>query len=110
LFDQGWNIANGESWAGKIATAGAVGLADKTFRGLGFNDKVASILSGSSIHAKLFGRGAPKITGQGLTGSYGFGGFDGQTYADIKQKGGFFRSDKKWTQYGAVDPGIDRTF
>ncbi|PZS71824.1 tape measure protein [Stenotrophomonas maltophilia] len=110
LFDQGWDIANGESWAGKIATAGAVGLADKTFRGLGFNDKVASILSGSSIHAKLFGRGAPKITGQGLTGSYGFGGFDGQTYADIKQKGGFFRSDKKWTQYGAVDPGIDRTF
>lgn len=110
LFDQGWNIANGESWAGKIATAGAVGLADKTFRGLGFNDKVASILSGSSIHAKLFGRGTPKITGQGLTGSYGFGGFDGQTYADIKQKGGFFRSDKKWTQYGAVDPGIDRTF
>ncbi|WP_401728518.1 tape measure protein [Stenotrophomonas muris] len=110
LFDQGWNIANGESWAGKIATAGAVGLADKTFRGLGFNDKVASILSGSSIHAKLFGRGAPKITGQGLTGSYGFGGFDGQTYANIKQKGGFFRSDKKWTQYGAVDPGIDRTF
>ncbi|WP_414485291.1 phage tail protein [Stenotrophomonas sp. EMP41] len=110
LFDQGWNIANGESWAGKIATAGAVGLADKTFRGLGFNDKVASILSGSSIHAKLFGRGAPKITGQGLTGSYGFGGFDGQTYADIKQKGGLFRSDKKWTQYGAVDPGIDRTF
>ncbi|WP_164136016.1 tape measure protein [Stenotrophomonas maltophilia] len=110
LFDQGWNIANGESWAGKIATAGAVGLADKTFRGLGFNDKVASILSGSSIHAKLFGRSAPKVTGQGLTGSYGFGGFDGQTYADIKQKGGFFRSDKKWTQYGAVDPGIDRTF
>ncbi|TIL17708.1 phage tail protein [Stenotrophomonas maltophilia] len=110
LFDQGWDIANGESWAGKIATAGAVGLADKTLRGLGFNDKVASILSGSSIHAKLFGRGAPKITGQGLTGSYGFGGFDGQTYADIKQKGGLFRSDKKWTQYGAVDPGIDRTF
>lgn len=110
LFDQGWDIANGESWAGKIATAGAVGFADKTLRGLGFNDKVASILSGSSIHAKLFGRGAPKITGQGLTGSYGFGGFDGQTYADIKQKGGLFRSDKKWTQYGAVDPGIDRTF
>lgn len=110
LFDQGWNIANGESWAGKIATAGAVGLADKGFRALGFNDKVASILSGSSIHAKLFGRQAPKVTGQGITGSYGFGGFDGQSYADIKAKGGLFRSDKKWTQIGALDPGIDRTF
>ncbi|MFL0349735.1 tape measure protein [Stenotrophomonas lactitubi] len=110
LFDQGWDIANGESWAGRIATAGAVGLADKGFRGLGFNDKVASILSGSSIHAKLFGRSAPKVTGQGITGDYGFGGFDGQSYADIKAKGGLFRSDKKWTQYGALDPGIDRTF
>ncbi|WP_267257542.1 phage tail protein [Stenotrophomonas maltophilia] len=110
LFDQGWNIANGESWAGKIATAGAVGLADKGFRALGFNDKVASILSGSSIHAKLFGRQSPKVTGQGITGSYGFGGFDGQSYADIKAKGGLFRSDKKWTQFGALDPGIDRTF
>ncbi|WP_329772351.1 phage tail protein [Stenotrophomonas maltophilia] len=110
LFDQGWNIANGESWAGKIATAGAVGLADKGFSALGFNDKVASILSGSSIHAKLFGRQSPKVTGQGITGSYGFGGFDGQSYADIKAKGGLFRSDKKWTQFGALDPGIDRTF
>lgn len=110
LFDQGWDIANGESWAGKIATAGAVGLADKGFRGLGFNDKTASILSGSSIHAKLFGRSAPKVTGQGITGDYGFGGFNGQSYADIKAKGGMFRSDKKWTQYGALDPGIDRTF
>lgn len=110
LFDEGWDIANGESWAGKIATAGAVGLADKGFRGLGFNDKTASILSGSSIHAKLFGRSSPKITGQGLTGSYGFGGFEGQSYADIKAKGGLFRSDKKWTQYTGLDPNIDRTF
>ena len=110
LFDQGWDIANGESWAGKIATAGAVGLVDKAHRAVGLSDKTASILSGSSIHAKLFGRSAPKITGQGLTGSYGFGGFDGQSYADIKAKGGMFRSDKKWTQYGALDPGIDRTF
>lgn len=110
LFDQGWDIANGESWAGKIATAGAIGFADKGFRALGLNDKTASILSGSSIHAKLFGRSAPKVTGQGLIGDYGFGGFSGQTYADVKQKGGLFRSDKKWTQYGAVDPGIDRTF
>jgi hypothetical protein len=110
LFDEGWNIANGESWAGKIATAGAVGLADKSFRGLGFNDKTSSILSGSSIHAKLFGRKAPQITGQGITGSYGFGGFDGESYADIKAKGGMFRSDKKWTQYTGLDPNIDRTF
>ncbi|WP_313418237.1 phage tail protein [Stenotrophomonas sp.] len=110
LFDQGWDIANGESWAGKIATAGAVGMLDKAHRAVGLSAKTASILSGSSIHAKLFGRSAPKVTGQGITGSYGFGGFDGQSYADIKAKGGLFRSDKKWTQYAALDLGIDRTF
>ncbi|HEL3735854.1 TPA: phage tail protein [Stenotrophomonas maltophilia] len=79
-------------------------------RALGMNRKTAAIFSGSSLMGKAFGRSAPKITGQGITGDYGFGGLDGQSYADGKQKGGWFRSDKKWTQYGALDPGIDRTF
>lgn len=79
-------------------------------RALGMNRKTAAIFSGSSLLGKAFGRSAPKITGQGLTGAYGFDGLDGQSYADVKQKGGWFRSDKKWTQYAAMDPGIDRTF
>ena len=108
LFDQGWDIANGESWAGKAATLGAVGHADKVFRSLGFSDKISSILSGSSIHAKLFGRKKPEITAQGITGTYGFGGFDGQAYADIKQKGGLFRSTKRWTEYGTLDTDVDK--
>ena len=108
LFDQGWDIANGESWAGKAATLGAVSHADKVFRSLGFSDKISSILSGSSIHAKLFGRKKPEITAQGITGSYGFGGFDGQAYADIKQKGGLFRSTKRWTEYGTLDSDVDK--
>lgn len=110
LFDQGWDINNGESWAGKAATLGAVGNADKLFRSLGLDSKTASILSGSSIHAKLFGRKKPQITGQGIEGSYGFGGFDGRSYADIKQKGGWFRSDKKWTEYGTLDGEVDKAF
>ncbi|AWH25725.1 phage tail protein [Stenotrophomonas sp. YAU14D1_LEIMI4_1] len=79
-------------------------------RALGMSSKTAAIFSGSSLMGKAFGRSAPKITGQGITGSYGFGGLDGQSYAEVKQKGGWFRSDKKWTQYGTLDPGIDRTF
>ncbi len=79
-------------------------------RALGMNRKTAAIFSGSSLLGKAFGRSAPKITGQGLTGAYGFDGLDGKSYADVKQKGGWFRSDKKWTQYSAMDPGIDRTF
>lgn len=108
LFDQGWDIANGESWAGKAATLGAVSHADKVFRSLGFSDKISSILSGSSIHAKLFGRKKPQITGQGITGSYGFEGFSGSSYADVYQKGGLFRSSKRWTQYGSLDSDVDK--
>lgn len=110
LFDQGWDINNGESWAGKAATLGAVGHADKVFRQLGLNDKMASILSGSSIHAKLFGRKKPQITAQGITGSYGFDGFSGSSYADIKQKGGLFRSSKYWTEYGSLGNEVDNAF
>lgn len=110
LWDKGWDIANGESWAGKIATLGAVSHADKVFRKLGLDDKTASILSGSSIHAALFGRKKPEIRGQGLQGSFGFGGLDARMFADIVEKGGVFRSDKKYTRYGTVDSEIDRAF
>lgn len=110
MWDKGWDIANGESWLGKIATAGAVGTADKAFRKLGLDDKTASILSGSSIHAALFGRKKPEIRGQGLQGSFGFGGLDARMFADIIEKGGVFRSDKKYTRYGTVDSDIDREF
>jgi len=85
-------------------------LTDYTLRALGISGKTAAVISGSSLLGKAFGRSAPKITGQGITGTYGFGGLDGQSYADVKQKGGWFRSDKKWTQYGAIDPTVDRTF
>ncbi|QDY47416.1 tape measure protein [Stenotrophomonas maltophilia] len=90
-------------------TAG-IGAVDRLLKGFGLGGSAASLISGSALWSRAFGRQAPKITGQGITGSYGFGGFDGQSYADVKQKGGWFRSDKKWTQYGALDPGIDRTF
>lgn len=110
LFDQGWDIKNGESWAGKVATLGAVGHVDDMARKLGLNAKAASILSGSSIHSALFGRKKPQIQGQGIVGSYGFDGLAGRTYADIKAKGGLFRSDKKWTEYGQIDSSVTDAF
>ncbi|QHB72929.1 tape measure protein [Stenotrophomonas sp. 364] len=110
LFDKGWDIANGESWAGKAATLGAVGHADDMFRKIGLNDKTASILSGSSIHAALFGRKKPTVEAQGLIGSYGFDAFTGQSFTDIKAKGGMFRSDKRWTEYGELDQGLNDAF
>ncbi len=92
-----------------IANA-TVGAADKLLQNIGVSGKWASILTGSSVVARLFGYGTPKVTGQGIDGSYGFDGLDAQSYADIKQSGGLFHGDKKWTQYGAVDPSIANAF
>lgn len=83
---------------------------DKIGRMLGMSDKTAAIFSGSSLLGKAFGRSAPKVQGSGIAGTYGFGGFDGSSWADVKQKGGWFRSDKRWTQWGAIQPEVDRAF
>lgn len=83
---------------------------DRLGRMLGMSSKTAAIFSGSSFLGKAFGRSAPKVTASGIAGSYGFGGFDGSAWADVKQKGGWFRSDKRWTQWGAIQPEVDRAF
>lgn len=83
---------------------------DRLGRMLGMSSKTAAIFSGSSLLGKAFGRSAPKVTASGIAGTYGFGGFDGSAWADVKQKGGWFRSDKRWTQWGAIQPEVDRAF
>lgn len=77
---------------------------------IGLSDKWAAILSGSAGIARAWGMKKPKVTGSGITGAIGFDGFDGSSYADIKQRGGWFRSDRRWTQYSAIDGTVDRAF
>lgn len=122
LYDGGWKIGahgnfmdsmKGSAMTGDfglLATTFASGTLDDLLQRLGVSGKWASMLSGSSVIARLFGMGDPKITGSGITGSYGFDGFSGQSYADIKQKGGLFRSDKKWTEYAVLDSELDAAF
>jgi len=85
-------------------------MTDKLLRNLGIGGKLASILTGSSLLARAFGRKAPEVTGQGIQGNVGLSGFEGQTWADIYQKGGWFRSSKRWTQTSAIDPDIKALF
>jgi len=84
--------------------------ADKLLRNLGIGGKMTSLLTGSSLLARAFGRRAPRMTGQGIQGQYGFDGFNGQFYRDVHQKGGWFRSSKRWTQTSAIDPEIKTLF
>ncbi len=52
---------------------------------------------------RAFGMSAKKVGDSGIEGSLGGGDATGQTYADWKQKGGWFRKDKHGTDYGAID-------
>lgn len=72
-------------------------LGAKLLKGLGMSDKWSNILSGAVAFNYLFGRAAPKITEQGITGVLSGGDFEGSAYANWKSKGGLFRSDKKGT-------------
>lgn len=68
------------------------------------------IFSGAAGFNYLVGRGTPRVDAQGVQGTLGGGGFQGQAFADILQKGGLFRSDKRWTETGEVSGEIDRFF
>lgn len=68
------------------------------------------IFSGAAGFNYLVGRGAPRIDAQGVTGALVGGAFDGTAFADIRQKGGLFRSDKTWTETGALSAELDRFF
>jgi len=92
------------------AVAAPILTADKLLRNLGVGGKMASLLTGSSLLSRAFGRRAPRITGQGIQGRYGFDGFDGNFYSDVYQKGGWFRSSKRWTDTSAIDPEIKTLF
>jgi tape measure domain-containing protein len=103
-----WMLSKG-NLGGAIDNAG-VALGDNLLKAIGFSDSWAAAFSGSGLQTKLFGHKKPKVQGQGIQGSIGFGGIDGESYADIKAKGGWFRSDKKWTETGTLDSTIAQAF
>lgn len=113
LYKQGWDFNNGSvNKLGQNLGSG-INLVDQLARKLGFSDSTANIISGLAPVSKLFGRRNPTIEEQGLTGTVSASGFSGGTYADILEKGGIFRSDKRYTVTGALtadqDAGFDGT-
>jgi phage-related minor tail protein len=83
----------------------------KLFNTLGLSDKWAEILSGSVRWNHMFGRAEPRVTDQGISGFLGNGNFEGQAYRDVLEKGGLFRSDRRYTDKAAItDPAIEAFF
>ena len=83
-------------------------LQTKLLKGLGLSDKWAEILGGSVRWNHMFGRAAPRIEAQGITGTFGAGDFSGQAFADVVEKGGLFRSDKRYTNFAALPDDIGK--
>lgn len=95
LFKSGWNV---DSVKGPAAY-GPEALTDKLLRGLGLSDKLASLLSGSSIIARIFGYGKTNMDASGIMGNITGGSFAGQNWQDMSKQGGLFHSDKRWTEF-----------
>lgn len=126
FYDEGWRIdgqvgdiiksqlssmfkGNGFAPITAIMTASMASF-EKILGGLGVNGKLASMLSGSAVFARAFGRKAPSIEAQGLQGTISAGGFNGNLFADILEKGGWFRSDKRYTQSQALATEQQKAF
>lgn len=74
----------------------------------GIGSLVGGLLGGAVN--RLFGLKAPQIESQGIQGTISAGGVSGETFANILQKGGLFRSDKRSTSTAAIDAATDATF
>lgn len=111
LFNKGWNPNNGSiqksTWAVPIAQESL--LFNKVFKAFGMSDKAASIFSGAPIVSALWGRKAPQITSQGIRGTASADSVTGEQYANILEKGGWFRSDKRYTKTAALDSDMINT-
>jgi hypothetical protein len=81
-----------------------------SLKGLGISDKWAEILGGSVRLNHMFGRAEPRIQGTGVLGTFSGGGFTGESYADILEKGGLFKDDKRYTIAAELDETIRMFF
>lgn len=107
---QGFDPNNGTtSLTGKVV--GAVPLAlNNLLQKFGMGSALANILTGASINTKLFGRASPRIESQGLEGTINSSGVEATSYANILEKGGWFRSDKRYTKKAGLDASTDSSF
>jgi hypothetical protein len=109
FYKEGFDIHNG-TVKDPLGLGSGIRVFDNLLRGIGLSNSVANIFSGQATFAKLFGRAAPRIEEQGLRGTVGAGGFSGEAYAKILEKGGIFRSDKRYEKTAALSAEQDKSF
>lgn len=110
LYDRGWRPGEGDKPAGAAywslatltPTAMLSGVADRLLQSLGLSGRTASMLSGSAVVQRLFGRSAPQLTNSATTLSLGPDGPGGGESYRTLERGGVFRSDRRRTRTGAL--------
>jgi hypothetical protein len=90
--------------AGMIA-----GFTDRGLHGLGFSDRNAAILSGTTGIQRLFGWKDPHADAYGVSGQITGGDVTGQNWQDMSRRGGLFRSDQRWTDTAGLSSGQQDT-
>jgi hypothetical protein len=80
-------------WVDAAAAIGAV-----------FFGPIAGVVGG--LFNRAFGRKAPVARGMGIAGTLGEEQSDIRNYVDMFAKGGWFKSDKSWTEYSAASPKL----
>lgn len=94
---------NGGSGNSAVNTGTAIGAAVGSIvpvLGTALGALIGGLVGGAAN--RLFGRKAPEVTDQGITGTIGGGDFSGSVFRDVLQKGGMFRSDKRYTEMTAL--------
>ncbi|MGT2453785.1 phage tail length tape measure family protein [Cupriavidus basilensis] len=101
-------IGGSQAWAsgGGAAMGAAIGSIVP-----GIGTIIGGLIGGAlgGVVNRAFGMGPKEYGHRGFEGTVTSGGFDGQNFADWKQKGGWFRSNRSGTEYSAIDqPVLDK--
>lgn len=106
FYQQGWRseggsltLPNGDEITGGGSAIGRI--LDRVIDPLNiFGDRLTSLLSGSALFTRAFGRKAPELRGNTSTFSFGSEGASGSEQYNILERGGWFRSDRRSTVTG----------
>jgi hypothetical protein len=101
-FKQGWRQDDQDGTTNFLGGYFSSSM-DASMRALGFSDRLASLLSGSSLTARLLGHGPRHEDAFGVRGSIAGGAFSGENWQDWSRRGGTFRGDIRGTDASALD-------
>jgi hypothetical protein len=112
----GDKIANGYSIGNHgqaiTNTGTAIGTGIGYYLGGPIGGAVGGFIGGTvgGLANRAFGRGPTEVRSQGIRGTLDDSGTVGTTYQDLHQDGGWFRSDKNWTDSKAIDKDTSAIF